>query len=176
MFRGFEFIQAYINDLLIIVKSDWSDHLEKLKKNPQKPKDNGLKCNIEKSLFGQTEMEYLGFWVTWTGIRSINEKLEAIVNMTPPNNTKGLHAFIGIVNYYRDMWSRRSYLLHPLTVITSNKVKFKWTDMEQKSFDDIKRAVAQDTLSLTLPLPLTPTHAAAITTFSCRQRFLRRSC
>ena len=27
MFRGFEFIQAYINDLLIITKGDWSDHL-----------------------------------------------------------------------------------------------------------------------------------------------------
>ena len=28
----------------------------------------------------------------------------------------------------------------------SHKVRFKWTDLEQKSFDDIKRAVSQDTL------------------------------
>ena len=39
-----------------------------------------------------------------------------------------------------------SHLLQPLTVLTSNKVKFKWTDVEQKAFDEIKRAVAQDTL------------------------------
>ena len=44
------------------------------------------------------------------------------------------------------MWSRRSHLLHPLTAITSNKVKFKWTDVEQKAFDDIKCDVAHDTL------------------------------
>ena len=72
MFHGFEFIQAYINDLLLITKSYWSDHLEKLERTFQKLKDNGLKCNIEKSSFGKTEMEYLGFWVTRTGIRLIN--------------------------------------------------------------------------------------------------------
>ena len=30
MFRGFEFIQAYIDELLIITKGDWSDHLEEV--------------------------------------------------------------------------------------------------------------------------------------------------
>ena len=28
--RGFEFVRAYIDDLLIITKGDWSDHLGKL--------------------------------------------------------------------------------------------------------------------------------------------------
>ena len=51
MFRGFEFILAYINNLLIITKGDWSDHLEKFELTLQKLKDNGLKCNIEKSSF-----------------------------------------------------------------------------------------------------------------------------
>ena len=68
MFRGFEFIPVYVNDLLIITKSDWSNHLEKLELTLQNLKDNGLKCNIEKQLFGKTEMEYLGFWMTRTGI------------------------------------------------------------------------------------------------------------
>ena len=66
--------------------------------------------------------------------------------MKPPINTKEVHAFIGIVNYYRDMWAKRSHLLHPITALTSNKVKFKWTDLEQKVFEDIKRAISQDTL------------------------------
>ena len=68
--------------------------------------------------------------------------------MKPPMNTKEVHTFIGIVNYYRDMWSKRSHLLNPLTALTSHKVKFKWTGLEQKAFDDIKRAVSQDTLLL----------------------------
>ena len=54
IFRGFEFIQAYINYQLIITKGDWSDHLEKLELTLQKLKDNGLEYNIKKSFFGQT--------------------------------------------------------------------------------------------------------------------------
>ena len=75
MFRGLELIQAYIDDLLIIMKGDWSDHLDKLELTLQKLKENGLKCNIEKSSFRQTKMEYLGFWVNSTGIRPINKKV-----------------------------------------------------------------------------------------------------
>ena len=46
MFRGFEFILSYIDDLLIITKGDWSNHLENLELTLQKLKYNGLKCNI----------------------------------------------------------------------------------------------------------------------------------
>ena len=44
------------------------------------------------------------------------------------------------------MWAIRSHILHPLTALTLTKVKFKWTAMEQKVFDDIKRTVSHDTL------------------------------
>ena len=53
---------------------------------------------------------------------------------------------MGIVNYYWDMWDIRSHLLYPSTALTLNKVNFKLTDVEQKAFDDINCAAAQDTL------------------------------
>ena len=48
MFSGFEFIWAYIDDLLIITKGDWYNHLEKFQLKIQKLKDNGIKFNIKK--------------------------------------------------------------------------------------------------------------------------------
>ena len=72
---------------------------KQLELNLQKLKDNGINFNMENSYFGQIEMEYLCFWVTQTGIRPINMKVEAIVNMMPPNNTKYVCAFIVIVKY-----------------------------------------------------------------------------
>ena len=56
MFLGFEFIRAYIDDLLVTTKGNCFDNLEKLELKLQNTQDNGLKCNIEKSLFGKTEM------------------------------------------------------------------------------------------------------------------------
>ena len=61
IFRGFEFIRAYINGILIITKGDWSDHLNKLEQSLKNIKDNGLKCNIEKSLFGRRPEYYKSF-------------------------------------------------------------------------------------------------------------------
>ena len=66
--------------------------------------------------------------------------------MTPPKKKKQVCAFIGLVNYYRYMWAMRSYLLQPLTVLTSDQVKFKWIDVEHKAFDEIKRVVTRKTL------------------------------
>ena len=40
LFQGFEEVRAYIDDILLITKSDWNDHLTKLEKNfknSQKP-------------------------------------------------------------------------------------------------------------------------------------------
>ena len=66
--------------------------------------------------------------------------------MTPPTSTKQVRSFIGLVNYYRDMWAIHSHIIQPLTALTSYKVRFKWTDVEQKAFDDNKRAVAHNIL------------------------------
>ena len=84
--------------------------------------------------------------MTRTGIRRINKRVEAILNMTPPKNTREVHAFVGLVNYYRDMWARQSHLLHPLTALMPTKARFKWTDVEQKAFNDMKCTVSHNTL------------------------------
>ena len=40
-----------------------------------KLKGKGLKCNTEKSLFGQTKMEYLDLWVTRDDVKPISETI-----------------------------------------------------------------------------------------------------
>ena len=44
------------------------------------------------------------------------------------------------------MWIRRSDLLAPLTSMTSKEVKFKWTELHQKSLNLIKKVIAKETL------------------------------
>ena len=44
------------------------------------------------------------------------------------------------------MWHKRSDLLAPLTRLTKKEVKFAWTEVEQKAFDDIKRIISRETL------------------------------
>ena len=49
--------------------------------------------------------------------------------MKPPKSPKQVCAFIGLLEYYRDMWVKSTHLLHPLTALTSNKVNFNSTDV-----------------------------------------------
>ena len=80
-------------------------------------------------------MEYMGFWVTWIVIQAINKKLEANVKTTSSENQGQVSFFTGLVKYSGNMWEKRSHLLQPLTALTSNKIKFKWTVFKQKAFD-----------------------------------------
>ena len=61
--------------------------------------------------------------------------------MKPPTSRKEVRQLIGVVNYYPDMWTRRSHMLAPLTKITPNKRKYKWTKIEEDAFNGIKRIV-----------------------------------
>ena len=76
--------------------------------------------------------------------------MEAIHNIQVPKTRKQLRRFIGMINYYRDMWPRRSDLLAPLTKLTSKTVPWKWTAVEQKAFEDMKKVITKETM-LTYP-------------------------
>ena len=78
------------------------------------------------------------------------KKVEAIKKIATPTTRKQLRSFIGMVNYYRDMWPKRSHLLAPLSALTSSKVKWKWTDECQVAFEQMKEMIARETL-LTYP-------------------------
>ena len=73
---------------MILTKGGWTNHVQKLELMLNKLKEKGIKYNIEKLFFGQTEIEYLGFWVTCDGVKPINMKSEAIINMKPPTFRK----------------------------------------------------------------------------------------
>ena len=74
-----------------------------------------LKVNAAKSSFCMAKVEYLDYILTQNGIKLMPEKISAILAIEPPRNVKELRRFLGMVQYYRDLWERRSEHLAPLT-------------------------------------------------------------
>jgi len=91
-------------------------------------------------------LEYLGYWITRTGIKPVYDKVKAVLKIAEPKNRKELRSFIGVVNYYRGMWVRRSHVLAPLAALTSKTTKWKWEPQHQKAFAMAKRIIAKETL------------------------------
>jgi hypothetical protein len=157
LMQHLNFVRTYLVDLLVISSSTLEDHLEKLEFVLKILSDKGLRVNADKSTFCATEIEYRGYWISRSGIQPIPKKVEAIKNMVCPTTRKELRRFTGMVNYYRDMWVRRSELLAPLTSMTSKNVKFIWTDEHKKAFDNIKKIICREVM-LTFPKFSKPFH------------------
>ena len=100
---GLDFARAYLDNLLIISKGGFEEHLEQLEAALTRLSEAGLKINASKSSLCKAELEYLGYWITRKGIRPVTKKVEAIQRMKTPTTRKQLKRFIGMINYYRDI-------------------------------------------------------------------------
>ena len=85
------------------------------------------------------------------GIKPWKKKIDAILHLKPPHNINELRAFLGMVNYYCDMWPSRTHTLAPLTAMTG-KAPFHWSPIHQKAFEQMKAIISADAL-LAYPNP-----------------------
>jgi hypothetical protein len=87
---GLEFVRTYIDDLLCLTKGSFDDHLAKLEHILQRLLKAGLKVNAKKSFFARSQLEYLGYWITRTGIKPVYDKVKAIMKIAEPKTRKEL--------------------------------------------------------------------------------------
>jgi hypothetical protein len=115
LMASLNFVRAYMDDLLIITRGTLDKHLQKIETVLTRLRDARIKVNAAKSLFCAHEIEYLGYILTREGIKPQPKKVQEILALNLPNNVKELRHFLRMVQYYRDMWARRSEMLAPLT-------------------------------------------------------------
>jgi hypothetical protein len=61
-----------------------------------------LKINLEKCLFGNQQVSYLGFTLTPNSIKPGKAKLKVIKLATAPGDVKEIRSFIGLCNFFRN--------------------------------------------------------------------------
>jgi RNase H-like domain found in reverse transcriptase len=90
------------------------------------------------------ETDWLGYWLTPTGLKPWKQKIQEILALERPKTVKQLHSFIGAVTFYRDMFPKRSHILSPLTALVGGKGSLKWTPQCQQAFTQMKAVMAKD--------------------------------
>ncbi len=83
--------------------------------------------------------------------------MQAILAIQLLTNVKQLRHFLGMVQYYHDLWARRSEMLAPLTSLVrecsqtkvmrakgTKKVPWHWDEVHQRAFDHIKATIASE--------------------------------
>ena len=157
LMEALEYVRAYIDNLLVITRGTLEDHLDKLREVLRRLREAGLKVNAAKSFFCTHKIEYLGYILTRGRIKPQPKKEKAILALSPPNNVKELRHFLGMVQYYCDMWAKHSEMLAPLSDLVGecgemkttrkNKVKktpWHWDSIHQIAFDNVKAPIVKE--------------------------------
>ena len=146
VFKG---IICYVDDILIYSKTK-DEHFKLLAKAFARLKEAGVKLHPEKSLFGQTSVEYLGYEIGSFGYKPLKSKIDAILGMTRPNTKTELKSFIGSITFYTQSLPLLQYTLAPLHAISGSTEKFIWGTEQEEAFEKAK-AILQGCCPLAFP-------------------------
>lgn len=130
----------YIDDVIIYSKS-FKDHLRHLEELFTKLANAGFYLKLRKCEFLMQEMEYLGHKISINGISPSAEKIQAILKMPVPKNSKGVKRFLGLGSYYRRFIPKFAERTTNMRRLTRSKVKFEWSQECQWEFEDIQMAL-----------------------------------
>ncbi|MBW0489068.1 hypothetical protein O181_028783 [Austropuccinia psidii MF-1] len=104
-----------------------------------KANDN-LFAKASKCLFHVTNFEYLGYVVSYEGIKMDQAKFQQILNCPPPRNLKSLQSFLGFANFYHRFIKNYSNKISSLTIFLKRDSCFPLNEEALSQFYQLKEA------------------------------------
>ncbi|GBN13027.1 Retrovirus-related Pol polyprotein from transposon 297 [Araneus ventricosus] len=90
---------AYLDDILV-ASEDLAKHKVDLEKIFNWLKDYHLKINLEKCIFGQETIQFLGFQVSPGGVSPLPDRVKALTEYPLPKSVAELRRFLAMINFY----------------------------------------------------------------------------
>ncbi|KAJ1164023.1 hypothetical protein NDU88_004470 [Pleurodeles waltl] len=138
-------VVIYLDDILIYSRNP-ELHSSHVKQVLQRLRAHQLFCKPEKCEFDMTEVKYLGYHLSPTGIAMDQEKVQAILEWPSPSSIKETQCFLGLANFYRqfilDFARLTSHITHTLKKENLKK-GFVWTEAAEAAFQELKRVFTQ---------------------------------
>ena len=85
----------------------------------------------------------LGLEIDENGIKPNEEKVEAILKLKPPENTKELKSFLGAIQYMAKFLPKLSERTDPLRKLLKKNEPWVWGEQQQKNFKKIKQMLTE---------------------------------
>lgn len=133
---------VYQDDILITGKSQAS-HEESLHQVLSRLQEHNLRLKINKCKFFAPSITYLGHKIDSSGISTVEEKVQGILETPKPSNVSELRSFLGTVNYYGNFISNLSNRLAPLNNLLKTDVNWCWSQKCDDAFNDVKQCLCQ---------------------------------
>lgn len=102
----------------------------------------GIFLNLNRWLFTISEGRLLVHIVSGKGIYIYPKRIEAINELNPPVNKKGVKSFFGKINFVQRFILEYASTIKPITKILRKDRDFEWSLEVKKKFYNIKVAIA----------------------------------
>jgi hypothetical protein len=144
--RGLTGVLTYIDDVLVHTGCH-KEMLQQLEGTLLRLRRFSLKMNAVKSIFGTSEVQYLGYTLRPERVSPSKDKLGALRAFPPPTSPKQIREFVGICNYFRFLvpsFSRQAALLLKLTSATAEWKEGPLPPEALTAFQDLKKALISE--------------------------------
>lgn len=159
--RRFDLAVPYLDDLLS-VGSTIEEAIDKLKEILKLISTAGLTLNLKKCNFLQSEIDYLGYEISETGLRPGNKKIQAVAEFPVPQNVHQVRQFVGLASFFRRFIFNFATIARPLTKLTKADFAWQWNEEQELAFQELKsRLVSRPVLALYNPQFHTEVHCDA---------------
>lgn len=136
------FCLVYIDDIVVFSKS-YEEHITHLDKVLRAIEEAGITLSPNKCHLFYPSVLLLGHKVSRLGLSTHEEKVKAIVELAPPTKTSQLQHFLGMAVYFSAFIPHYSSMASPLFALLKKGARWKWGEVEQYAFDQIKKALEE---------------------------------
>jgi hypothetical protein len=147
-------IFTYVDDIVVASKSK-EDHLADLIETFTNMHDARLRLNPEKCVFGVCQGKILGYLVSHRVIEANPTKIQAIINMAPPQSTRDIQRLTGRLVALNRFISKSAEQSLPFLKTLCGAKDFAWDPEQAAAFESLKQHMS-DLATLTNPDPSLP--------------------
>jgi hypothetical protein len=147
-------IFRYVDDIVVASKNK-ADHLADLAETFANMRDARLRLNPEKCVFGVRQGKILGYLVSHRGIEANPTKIQAIINMTPPQSARDVQRLTGRLAALNRFISKSAERSLPFLKTLRGAKDFAWGPEQAAAFASLKQHLS-DLAILTSPDPSLP--------------------
>ncbi|KAM4705173.1 MAM and LDL-receptor class A domain-containing protein 1 [Rhinophrynus dorsalis] len=149
------YVVVYLDDILIF-SSSLHEHREHVRTVLHRLRENHLYAKLEKCIFETSQLPFLGYIVSDSGLRMDPSKVESVSQWPRPITLRAVQRLLGFANYYRRFIKNFSAIVAPLVAFTKKNANPKvWSTEAVEAFERLKRLFVSAPL-LRYPDPTQP--------------------